>query len=58
MLHVLHGDGPTVGQPLVDSPKTHMIAFVGSQATGRTIMQRSSQRIKRLVMELGGIMIR
>ncbi len=54
VLQILHGDGPTVGQPLVESTKTHMIAFVGSKATGRKIMERSSPRLKRLVMELGG----
>jgi aldehyde dehydrogenase (NAD+)/succinate-semialdehyde dehydrogenase/glutarate-semialdehyde dehydrogenase len=31
-----------------------MVAFTGSQATGRDIMRRASATVKRLVMELGG----
>jgi succinate-semialdehyde dehydrogenase/glutarate-semialdehyde dehydrogenase len=54
VLTVLQGNGPTVGQPLVESPLTHMIAFTGSPATGRRIMERAAPRLKRLVMELGG----
>jgi succinate-semialdehyde dehydrogenase / glutarate-semialdehyde dehydrogenase len=53
VLQILHGDG-SVGKYLVESPKVAMIAFTGSQATGRDIMSRAGWTLKRLVMELGG----
>ena len=53
VLTVIHGDGQ-VGQWLVDNKQIQMIAFTGSLATGRDIMKRSANTIKRLVMELGG----
>ncbi|KAG7365418.1 succinate-semialdehyde dehydrogenase [Nitzschia inconspicua] len=53
VLQILHGDG-SVGKQLVESPHVAMIAFTGSQATGRDIMSRAGPTMKRLVMELGG----
>jgi succinate-semialdehyde dehydrogenase / glutarate-semialdehyde dehydrogenase len=52
LLTILHGDS-NVGQLLVESD-IQMIAFTGSLAAGRDIMQRAALKIKRLVMELGG----
>lgn len=53
ILQILHGDG-SVGRALVESKDIHMVAFTGSLATGRQIMQAASVNLKRLVMELGG----
>ncbi len=52
LLQIVHGDG-TQGRMLVDG-EVNMIAFTGSQAVGKDIMQRSAANLKRLVMELGG----
>ncbi len=52
ILQVVHGNGDQ-GRILVES-SVNMIAFTGSQAVGKEIMQRSSANLKRLVMELGG----
>lgn len=52
VLQIVHGNSEQ-GKILVDSD-VDMIAFTGSQATGRDIMGRASKSIKRLVMELGG----
>ena len=52
ILQIIHGNGDQ-GRMLVES-SVNMIAFTGSQAVGRDIMQRSSGNLKRLVMELGG----
>lgn len=52
VLQVIYGDGEQ-GQTLVESD-VNMIAFTGSQATGKKIMASSSSQLKRLVMELGG----
>ncbi|MFJ3054376.1 aldehyde dehydrogenase family protein [Herbaspirillum sp. NPDC087042] len=50
---VLTGDGPTVGQALVNHPAIPKIAFTGSSQTGLRI-QQSCPAIKRLSLELGG----
>lgn len=52
VLQIVHGR-KEVGQALVESD-VQMIAFTGSQAAGRDIMQRAASNVKRLVMELGG----
>lgn len=52
LLQIVHGDGQQ-GRMLVESD-VNMIAFTGSQAVGKDIMQRSASNLKRLVMELGG----
>ena len=46
------GEAP-VGRELVEAP-VDMVAFVGSQAAGRSIMGACSKSLKRLVLELGG----
>ncbi len=52
VLQIIHGDGEQ-GAALVES-NVDMIAFTGSQATGKQIMARAAGQLKRLVMELGG----
>ncbi len=52
VLQIVYGDGE-LGKKLVES-NVNMIAFTGSQAAGKDIMARASDRLKRLVMELGG----
>ncbi|NQZ78839.1 MAG: aldehyde dehydrogenase family protein [Ekhidna sp.] len=52
VIQIVHGDGEQ-GKALVESD-VNMIAFTGSQAVGKDIMQRSASGLKRLVMELGG----
>ena len=52
VLQIIHGR-KEVGQALVEAD-VNMIAFTGSQAAGRDIMQRAASGVKRLVMELGG----
>jgi len=52
LLQIVHGDGEQ-GQALVESD-VNLIAFTGSQATGRKIMAAAAGGLKRLVMELGG----
>ncbi len=45
--------GDAVGRALVAAP-VQMIAFVGSQAAGKSIMAAAATDLKRLVLELGG----
>jgi succinate-semialdehyde dehydrogenase/glutarate-semialdehyde dehydrogenase len=52
LLQIVYGDGEQ-GQALVES-NVNIIAFTGSQATGKKIMATAAGQLKRLVMELGG----
>ncbi len=52
VLQIVFGDGKQ-GRMLVQS-EVNMIAFTGSRATGKNIMARAADGVKRLVMELGG----
>jgi acyl-CoA reductase-like NAD-dependent aldehyde dehydrogenase len=51
VLHCLIGEGPT-GAALVD--QVDMVAVTGSSQTGRRVMERASQRLTPVLLELGG----
>ncbi len=53
VLNVITGHGE-VGDELTGNPMVDMITFTGSTATGRRIMARAAETIKRLQLELGG----
>jgi RHH-type transcriptional regulator, proline utilization regulon repressor / proline dehydrogenase / delta 1-pyrroline-5-carboxylate dehydrogenase len=58
VLHLLPGDGPTVGAPLVADRRVAGIAFTGSTDTARAINQTLASRegpIVPLIAETGGI---
>jgi len=52
VLQIVHGAAPQ-GIALVEA-NVNMIAFTGSRRTGKDIMRRAANGVKRLVMELGG----
>lgn len=54
VFNVLVGDGPTVGEHLVNHPDVALISFTGSTATGRRVMANAAKTIKRVLLELGG----
>ena len=54
VVNIVTGFGPEVGEPLVVHPKTSLIAFTGSIATGRLIAQAAAPHLKKLNLELGG----
>ena len=54
VVNVVPGDGPTTGAKLVSHPDVDKVAFTGSTETGREIMRRASDPIKRISLELGG----
>ena len=43
-----------VGEVLISDPRVDMISFTGSTATGRHIMARGSETLKKVFLELGG----
>lgn len=55
VLNVVPGVGPTTGKPLALHMDVDMLAFTGSGAVGKLLMQYSGQsNLKRVSLELGG----
>ena len=54
VFNLVPGPGPEAGQPLADHPLVDKLAFTGSLATGRKIMQAASAGIRTVSLELGG----
>lgn len=55
VLNVVTGQGPEVGEALVDDPRVRCVAFTGSTAVGTRIAARAAQNLTRVNLELGGI---
>jgi aldehyde dehydrogenase (NAD+) len=51
---VAAGDKAEVGEVLTGDPRVDMISFTGSSATGKRIMARGADSLKRVFLELGG----
>jgi aldehyde dehydrogenase (NAD+) len=54
VVNIVPGFGHPAGQHLAEHPGVDKIAFTGSTATGRRIVQASSGNLKRVQLELGG----
>jgi len=54
VFNLVTGTGPEAGAPLTDHPLIDKIAFTGSVATGRKVMQAASAGIRTVALELGG----
>ena len=54
VLNVVNGLGAEAGKALATSPRIAKIAFTGSTAVGRLIMQYASQNLIPVTLELGG----
>ncbi|MFE5797443.1 aldehyde dehydrogenase family protein [Streptomyces sp. NPDC056503] len=54
LLQVLPGEGPVAGEALVGHPGIAKIVFTGSTRTGKRIMTKAADQVKRLTLELGG----
>jgi len=54
VMNVVTGPGNVVGAELAESHKVDKVAFTGSTAVGKTIMQAASGNLKKISLELGG----
>lgn len=54
VINILTGYGHTAGQRIADHPGIGKVAFTGSTATGRRIVQASAGNLKKVQLELGG----
>jgi acyl-CoA reductase-like NAD-dependent aldehyde dehydrogenase len=53
-VNIITGPGSSVGSALAAHTGVDLISFTGSSETGKDIMARASQTVKRLTLELGG----
>jgi aldehyde dehydrogenase (NAD+) len=54
VVNIVPGYGPTAGQRMAEHPAVAKIAFTGSTAVGRSIVEASAGNLKRVQLELGG----
>jgi acyl-CoA reductase-like NAD-dependent aldehyde dehydrogenase len=54
VVNVVVGPGSKVGRRLVEHPDVAKVAFTGSTAVGRKVMEGAAGTIKRVTLELGG----
>ena len=54
VLNILPGEGPVVGQHIVDHPLVRKVVFTGSTVVGEHILKSAARQVKRVTLELGG----
>ncbi|TMW74056.1 aldehyde dehydrogenase family protein [Alteribacter natronophilus] len=54
VVNVITGPGSTVGSALIDHDGVDKVAFTGETKTGKDIMAKASESLKRVTLELGG----
>lgn len=54
VLNIINGHGSEAGAALVQHPEVDKVAFTGSTATGKQIMQLTSRTLKNITLETGG----
>lgn len=55
VLNVVVGPGRSVGDTLVEHPKTRLITFTGSTEVGKGIAEKAGRHAKRVILEMGGM---
>ena len=55
VLNVVVGPGRTVGDTLVEHPKTRLVTFTGSTDVGKGIAEKAGRSAKRVILEMGGM---
>ena len=55
VLNLVIGPGRTVGDTLVEHPKTRLVTFTGSTEVGKAIADKAGRSAKRVILEMGGM---
>jgi succinyl-CoA reductase len=55
VLTVVVGPGTSVGDTLVEHPRTRLITFTGSTEVGKGIAEKAGRHAKRVILEMGGM---
>ena len=54
IFNLLVGDGPSIGERMINDPRLPLISFTGSIKTGRHVARTVADRLGRSLLELGG----
>ena len=54
VFNIVHGLGPSAGQPILEHPEIKAISFTGGTQTGRIVARTAAPLFKKLSLELGG----
>ncbi len=54
-VNVVVGPGGTVGDALVEHPRTRLVTFTGSTDVGKSIAGKAGRHAKRVILEMGGL---
>ncbi len=54
VLNIMHGEGPKVGEALINHPGIQAVSFTGGTKTGRHIAKACAQLLRKVSLELGG----
>jgi len=54
VFNIVHGLGPSAGQPILEHPEIKAISFTGGTETGRIVAKTAAPLFKKLSLELGG----
>lgn len=54
VLNIVHGNGPSAGQAIVEHPGIKAISFTGGTKTGEHLARTAAPMFKKLSLELGG----
>lgn len=54
VLNILHGNGPNIGEPIINSPIVKAVSFTGGTLTGKRIATISAPMLRKVSLELGG----
>lgn len=54
VLNIVHGEGPSAGQAIVEHPGIKAISFTGGTKTGEHLARTAAPMFKKLSLELGG----
>jgi succinyl-CoA reductase len=55
VLNVVVGPGRSVGDTLVEHPRTRLVTFTGSTEVGKGIAAKAGRSAKRVILEMGGL---
>lgn len=54
VFNLVSGDGPTVGEAIVENADVDMVSFTGSTRAGKRVSELAAKAVKRVTLELGG----